>query len=67
MALVERGLAGFAALDLDMLIRLPQGGYYLGGEGIANAIVGSLLLGLGGSAVALAAGCRWRSPCSGSF
>lgn len=48
---------GFAAMDLDMLLRLPRGGYYLGGEGgIANAIVGSLLLGLGGSAVALGAG-----------
>lgn len=41
---------GAPALTLSMLIETPKGGYYLGKEGgIANAIVGSLLLGLGAS------------------
>ena len=45
---------GFRALSLDMLIKTPQGGYYIGGGGgIANAIVGSLVLGLGATALAL--------------
>lgn len=36
---------GLPALNLDMLIRVPTGGYYLGKEGgILNAIVGSLYL-----------------------
>ncbi len=41
-------LRGAPALSLSMLIRLPEGGYYLGkGGGIANAIVGSLYLAFG--------------------
>jgi len=41
---------GAPALTLSMLIETPKGGYYLGKEGgIANAIVGSLFLGLGAS------------------
>lgn len=36
---------GFFSLNLAMIIEIPRGGYYLGGEGgIANAIVGSLYL-----------------------
>ncbi|UCC64363.1 MAG: phosphate ABC transporter permease PstA [Anaerolineae bacterium] len=45
---------GLPALTLDMLTRTPKGGYYLGKEGgILNAIVGSLYLAGGGTAVAL--------------
>jgi len=41
---------GASALNLSMLIRTPQGGYYLGkGGGIANAIIGSLCLAFGAS------------------
>ncbi len=44
---------GAGALSLDMITRLPTGGYYLGKEGgLLNAIVGSLLLGLGATACA---------------
>src|SRR4030042_3755914 len=43
------------ALNLDMITRTPKGGYYLGKEGgILNAIVGSLYLGVGATALALA-------------
>ncbi len=48
---------GAGALSLDMLTKVPSGGYYLGKEGgVLNAIVGSLLLGIGatGCAVVLA-------------
>jgi len=39
---------GAGALSLDMITHTPTGGYYLGKEGgLLNAIVGSLLLGLG--------------------
>jgi len=45
---------GAPALTLAMLTQVPQGGYYLGkGGGILNAIVGSLYLAGGGTAVAL--------------
>jgi phosphate transport system permease protein len=45
---------GFRALSLDMLFKTPQGGYYIGGGGgIANAIAGSLVLGLGATLLAL--------------
>lgn len=41
-------MKGLPALDLDMLIQTPKGGYYLGKEGgILNAILGSIILGLG--------------------
>lgn len=44
---------GARALDLDMLTKVPTGGYYLGKEGgVLNAIVGSLLLALGGTVLA---------------
>jgi phosphate transport system permease protein len=45
---------GLPALKWSMLTQTPKGGYYLGGGGgIANAIVGSLYLGLGATALAL--------------
>jgi phosphate transport system permease protein len=45
---------GASALSLSMIFQTPKGGYYLGKEGgIANAIVGSLYLALGGSALAI--------------
>jgi phosphate transport system permease protein len=45
---------GLPALNLDMLTQTPKGGYYLGKEGgILNAIVGSLYLAGGGTALAL--------------
>lgn len=44
---------GLGALSLDMLTKVPSGGYYLGKEGgLLNAIVGSLLLGVGATACA---------------
>ncbi len=46
---------GFGALSLDMLIKTPKGGYYLGKEGgILNAILGSIVLGIGATGLALA-------------
>jgi phosphate transport system permease protein len=46
-------IKGFAALSIDMLIKTPKGGYYLGREGgILNAILGSLALGFGATALA---------------
>ena len=50
------GIKGIPSLSLQMLIRTPQGGYYLGREGgILNAIVGSLLVSGAATALALAA------------
>src|SRR5512136_2206926 len=44
---------GLPALNLDMVTQIPKGGYYLGKEGgILNAIVGSLYLAGGGTALA---------------
>jgi phosphate transport system permease protein len=41
--LVTIFIRGFPALNLDMLIKTPKGGYYLGKEGgILNAIMGRL-------------------------
>ena len=54
LILVTVFVKGFRALSLDMLIKTPQGGYYIGGGGgIANAIAGSLVLGLGATLLAL--------------
>jgi phosphate transport system permease protein len=48
---------GLPALNLAMVTQTPQGGYYLGKEGgILNAIVGSLYLAGGATALALAVG-----------
>lgn len=47
-------LKGLPALTLDMITKTPKGGYYLGKEGgILNAILGSIILGLGATALAL--------------
>lgn len=47
-------LKGLPALNLAMLTQIPKGGYYLGQEGgILNAIVGSLYLAIGATAIAL--------------
>lgn len=46
---------GLPAINLDMLIKTPRGGYYIGKEGgILNAILGSLVLGVGATSLALA-------------
>lgn len=48
---------GFTALTWDTISRLPEGGYYFGGEGgILNAIVGSLYLSIGATLLAIAIG-----------
>jgi len=48
---------GAPSLNLSMLIKTPEGGYYLGkGGGIANAIVGSLYLAFGASLVSFLLG-----------
>lgn len=40
-------LKGLPALDFDMLMKTPKGGYYVGKEGgILNAILGSMILGI---------------------
>ncbi len=45
---------GLPALSVEMLTRAPSGGYYLGGGGgVLNAIVGSLLLASGATALAV--------------
>ncbi|MFH1038254.1 MAG: ABC transporter permease subunit [PVC group bacterium] len=44
---------GLPALDLDMITRIPEGGFYLGKEGgVLNAIVGSLYLAGGATVLA---------------
>lgn len=54
LILVTIFLRGFPALNLDMLIKTPKGGYYLGKEGgILNAILGSIVLGIGATLLAL--------------
>ncbi len=50
-------IKGFGALSLDMLIRIPSGGYYYGGEGgVLNAIVGSLYIAVGATIIAILLG-----------
>ena len=45
---------GLPALTLDMVTKIPKGGFYMGKEGgILNAILGSLLLASGGTLLAL--------------
>lgn len=44
---------GWPHINLQMLTRIPSGGYYLGGEGgILNAILGTLCVGAGATVVA---------------
>jgi len=46
---------GIPAMNLDMIIKTPKGGFYLGKEGgILNAIIGSLYIGLGSTVLAFA-------------
>lgn len=46
---------GLPALDIDMLTKIPGGGFYLGKEGgVLNAIVGSLYIILGSLVIGLA-------------
>lgn len=46
---------GLPALSWEMITKTPQGGYYMGkGGGILNAILGSLLLGIGATVLAAA-------------
>lgn len=48
---------GFSALTLDMITKLPKGGFYYGGEGgVLNAIVGSLYIAGGATLIAILAG-----------
>lgn len=52
--LVSIFLRGLPYLDMDLITKTPEGGFFLGGEGgILNAIVGSLLLAGGGTLLAL--------------
>ena len=54
LILITIFLKGFPALNLNMLIKTPKGGYYLGKEGgILNAILGSIVLGIGSTFLAL--------------
>lgn len=47
-------LKGFNSLTLDMITKLPRGGFYYGGEGgVLNAIVGSVLIAFGGTIIAV--------------
>ena len=46
-------IKGFNALSWDMVIKVPKGGYYYGGEGgVLNAILGSLYISLGATIIA---------------
>jgi len=48
---------GFSSLTLDMVTKLPSGGYYYGGEGgVLNAIVGSLYIAGGATLIAIILG-----------
>ncbi|HEY4789300.1 MAG TPA: phosphate ABC transporter permease PstA [Bacteroidales bacterium] len=52
IAIIKRGLP---AMSLDMLTKIPSGGFYLGKEGgLLNAIVGSLMVVLGSTVLGLA-------------
>lgn len=47
-------IKGIPALSVDMITKLPEGGYYLGGGGgVLNAIVGSLMIAGGAVIVSL--------------
>ncbi|MFZ5428932.1 MAG: PstA family ABC transporter permease [Bacteroidota bacterium] len=48
---------GFGALNPDMVLKTPKGGFYYGGEGgVLNAIVGSLYIAVGASVIAIVLG-----------
>lgn len=45
---------GFNALNPDMILKTPRGGYYYGGEGgVLNAIAGSLFIAVGATLIAI--------------
>ena len=45
---------GFGALNLDMITKIPKGGFYYGGEGgVLNAIVGSVYIAFGSTIIAI--------------
>jgi phosphate transport system permease protein len=47
-------IKGLPAMSVDMITKTPQGGYYIGkAGGILNAILGSLAIGVGSTAIAL--------------
>ncbi|MDD5773875.1 MAG: ABC transporter permease subunit, partial [bacterium] len=47
-------IKGIPALNLDMITKTPEGGYYIGkAGGVLNAILGSLILGFGSTFLAL--------------
>ncbi len=53
LILIAIFIKGFSSLSIDMLIKTPKGGYYIGKEGgILNAITGSIVLGLGATLLA---------------
>ncbi|MBI1976578.1 MAG: phosphate ABC transporter permease PstA [Candidatus Omnitrophica bacterium] len=57
LILVTIFVKGISSLSWEMLTQTPKGGYYLGkGGGILNAILGSLILGIGATAIALCVG-----------
>jgi phosphate transport system permease protein len=48
---------GFHALNLDMVTKVPKGGFYYGGEGgVLNAIMGSLYIAVGATLIAIIIG-----------
>ena len=50
-------IKGFNALSLDMITKIPKGGYYYGGEGgVLNAIVGSLYIAIGATLISVLIG-----------
>lgn len=47
-------IKGFSAFNLDMVTKVPSGGFYIGKEGgVLNAIIGSLFIAGGASLIAL--------------
>ena len=45
---------GLPAMSLDMITKIPKGGFYIGKEGgVLNAIIGSIWISLGASCIAL--------------
>lgn len=50
-------IKGFGALNWDMVLKTPRGGYYYGGEGgVLNAIIGSLYIAVGATLIAILIG-----------
>jgi phosphate transport system permease protein len=50
-------IKGFGALNWDMVLKTPRGGYYYGGEGgVLNAIIGSLYIAVGATLIAIIIG-----------